>query len=194
MQGLLFWWWLSGRWVVAFVMFELAGRRRASLRGRLRTVSLFSWSVEQNARDTQMTTRVTEGARRERHPNYFLLGLPPSLLASRVSRLASRVSRLASRVSRLASRVSLLASRASRLVSRVLRLAASPLNARARALPFLNLKKRRDCSQSTWEVTRERHANGDASVRGEDWKGTFDKIPFLHHKLRTSVIVRRASR
>ena len=31
---------------------------------RLRAVSLFSWSVEQNARDTQMTTRVTEGARR----------------------------------------------------------------------------------------------------------------------------------
>ena len=29
---------------------------------RLRAVSLFSWSVEQNARDTQMTTRVTEGA------------------------------------------------------------------------------------------------------------------------------------
>ena len=26
----------------------------------------FSWSVEQNARDTQMTTRATEGARRER--------------------------------------------------------------------------------------------------------------------------------
>ena len=34
---------------------------------RLRAVSLFSWSVEQNARDTQITTRVTEGARRERH-------------------------------------------------------------------------------------------------------------------------------
>ena len=34
---------------------------------RLRAVSLFSWSVEQNARDTTMTTRVTEGARRERH-------------------------------------------------------------------------------------------------------------------------------
>ena len=34
---------------------------------RLRAVSLFSWSVEQNARDTQMTTRVTEGARRDRH-------------------------------------------------------------------------------------------------------------------------------
>ena len=32
------------------------------LRIRLRAVSLFSWSVEQNARDTQMTTRVTEGA------------------------------------------------------------------------------------------------------------------------------------
>ena len=34
---------------------------------RLRAVSLFPWSVEQNAQDTQMTTRVTEGARRERH-------------------------------------------------------------------------------------------------------------------------------
>ena len=33
---------------------------------RLRAVSLFSWSVEQNAGDTQMTMRVTEGARRER--------------------------------------------------------------------------------------------------------------------------------
>ena len=30
---------------------------------RLRAVSLFSWSVEQNSRDTQMTTRVTEGVR-----------------------------------------------------------------------------------------------------------------------------------
>ena len=44
---------------------------------RLRAVSLFSWSVEQNARDKQMTTRVTEGARRERH----------DALVSRVSRL-----------------------------------------------------------------------------------------------------------
>ena len=32
------------------------------LGARLRAVSLFCWSVEQNARDTQMTTRVTEGA------------------------------------------------------------------------------------------------------------------------------------
>ena len=31
------------------------------------------------------------------------------------------------------------------------RLAASPLNARARALPLLNLKKKRDCLQSTHE-------------------------------------------
>ena len=30
------------------------------------TSSLFSWYIEQNARDAQMTTRVTEGARRER--------------------------------------------------------------------------------------------------------------------------------
>ena len=28
----------------------------------------FSWSVEQNARDTQMTTRVTEGARHAASP------------------------------------------------------------------------------------------------------------------------------
>ena len=90
---------------------------------RLRAVSLFSCSVEQSARDTQMTTRVTEGARRERHSNYFLLGLPPSLLASRVSRLASRVSRLASRVSRLA---------------------ASPLNARVREhSPYQIWRKRK---------------------------------------------------
>ena len=41
---------------------------------RLRAVSLFSWSVDQNARDLKMITRVTEGARRE---------LPPSILASR---------------------------------------------------------------------------------------------------------------
>ena len=27
----------------------------------------FAWSVEQNAQDRQMPTRVTEGARRERH-------------------------------------------------------------------------------------------------------------------------------
>ena len=33
---------------------------------RLQAVSLLSWSVEQNARDTQMTTRVTGDARRER--------------------------------------------------------------------------------------------------------------------------------
>ena len=33
------------------------------------------------------------------------------------------------------------------------RLAASPLNARARALPLLNLKKKRDCSQSSLEQT-----------------------------------------
>ena len=51
--------------------------------GRLRAVSLFSWSVEQNIRDTQMTTRVTEDARRERHDN----SSPAAPLVSRVSRL-----------------------------------------------------------------------------------------------------------
>ena len=34
---------------------------------RLRLVSLSSWSVEQNVRDTPMTTRVAEGAKRVRH-------------------------------------------------------------------------------------------------------------------------------
>ena len=54
---------------------------------RQRAVSLFSWSVEQNARDTQMTTRVTEGARRERHDKrrlFFFSGCLP-----RFSRLAA---------------------------------------------------------------------------------------------------------
>ena len=68
-------------------------------------VSIFFWSVEQNARDTQMTTRVIEGARRER--------LPPLFLASR-GFIAQR--------------------------------------SRARTLPLLNLKKKRDCSQSTFPV------------------------------------------
>ena len=44
----------------------------SSLTNRLRAVSLFSWTVEQNVRDTQTTTRVTKGAR-----------LPPSFLAFR---------------------------------------------------------------------------------------------------------------
>ena len=54
------------------------------------------------------STRVTEGARRERHEK-GKTGCRP----------------------------------------RFSRLAASPLNARARVLPLLNLKKKRDCSQST---------------------------------------------
>ena len=61
------------------------------IENRLRPVSLFSWSVEQNARHTQIATHVTEGE-------------------------------------------------AQRL--------------RACALPSLNLKKKRDCSQSTLKTTR----------------------------------------
>ena len=69
---------------------------------RFRAVSLFFfWSVEQNARDMQMTTGVTESTRRER--------LPPSFLASRGF-------------------------------------------AAQRSCPLLNLKKKRDCSQSTFPV------------------------------------------
>ena len=77
------------------------------LLARLRAVSIFSWSVEQNARDTQMTTRVTEVARRER------------LFSSRAAALVSRISRLRR-------------------------------STRARVLPFLNLKNKRDCSQSSY--------------------------------------------
>ena len=81
--------------------------------GRLRAVSLFSLSVEQNARDKQMTTRATEGARRERRDKreslFFLLGLRPSFLASR---------------------------------------GFAAQRPRAGALPSLNLKKKRGCSQS----------------------------------------------
>ena len=50
---------------------------------RLRAVSLVSWSVEQNMRDTQMTTRVTTGTRLERAPALVscLSRLPRSTLA-----------------------------------------------------------------------------------------------------------------
>ena len=57
-----------------------------------------------------MTTRVTEGARLERHDKFFLLGLPLSFLASR---------------------------------------GFAAQRSRARALLLLNLKKKRDCSQSS---------------------------------------------
>ena len=46
---------------------------------RLQAVSFFSWSVEQNARDTQRTTRVTEDARQERR-----LAASPLFLRARV--------------------------------------------------------------------------------------------------------------
>ena len=51
----------------------------------IRAVSLFSWSVDQNARETQMTTRVTEGARQERHDKSS--SSPSAALLSRVSGL-----------------------------------------------------------------------------------------------------------
>ena len=55
---------------------------------RVRAVSLFSLSVEENARDTQMTTRVTEGERREGHDKR-----ETTLFSSRAPALVSRVSR-----------------------------------------------------------------------------------------------------
>ena len=42
---------------ISFLIF-FSFKRLCAQHPRLRAVSLFSWSVEQNARDTQMTTRV----------------------------------------------------------------------------------------------------------------------------------------
>ena len=70
---------------------------------RLRAVSLFAWSVEKITRNTQMTRHD------KRESLFFLLGLPPSFLAS---------------------------------------LGFAARRSLARVLPFLNLKKKRGCSQS----------------------------------------------
>ena len=52
---------------VALRTVEKRGQARGVDEGRLQAVSLFSWSVKQNARDTQIITRATEGAKRDRH-------------------------------------------------------------------------------------------------------------------------------
>ena len=59
------------------------------LRSTLWAGSLLSWSVEQNAWDTQMTTRMTEGARRE-SPSFFLSGCRPRFLRARALVHSSR--------------------------------------------------------------------------------------------------------
>ena len=51
-------------WAIFFLIGGSSHRLNFGKFRRLRAVSVFSCSVEQNARDTQMTTRVTEGARR----------------------------------------------------------------------------------------------------------------------------------
>ena len=53
----------------------LGTRSFFSSAARLRAVSLFSLTVEQNARDTQMTTRETEGTRQERHDKALISGV-----------------------------------------------------------------------------------------------------------------------
>ena len=94
---------------------------------RLPAVSLFSWSVEQNAQ-TQMTTCVTEGERRERSPSFLV----PRGFATQRSR--------------------------------------------ARALPVLNLKKKRDCSQSIEKVIcSERVVNLDVANSTSSGTGRFTK-------------------
>ena len=58
---------------------QMSARILSRYFGRLPAVSLFfgSLSVEQNARDTQMTTRVTEGTRRDCRPRFSRLGASP---------------------------------------------------------------------------------------------------------------------
>ena len=65
--------------------------RQLRARLRLLAVSLFSSFVEQNVGDTQMTTRVTEGARRERHKKraYLFSNSWAADLVSHVSLAAS---------------------------------------------------------------------------------------------------------
>ena len=52
-QKLLFWCWLNGRWVVAFVLFELVGRQRATLRGHTRAAR--EWKRECEGRGKKGT-------------------------------------------------------------------------------------------------------------------------------------------
>ena len=52
---------------VALRTAEKRGQTRGVDQGRLQAVFLFSWSVKQNARDTQIITRATEGAKQDRH-------------------------------------------------------------------------------------------------------------------------------
>ena len=64
---------------ISFLIFFLFKRLCAKY-PRLRTVSLSSSSVDQNARETQMTTRVTEGARRERYEKERLPAKPERMV------------------------------------------------------------------------------------------------------------------
>ena len=50
-------------WAIFFLIGGSSHRLNFGKFRRLRAVSVFPWSVDQNARNTQMSTRVTEGAR-----------------------------------------------------------------------------------------------------------------------------------
>ena len=103
-----------------------------------------------------MATRVTNSARRERHEKRETtrkarengLSRSSDFLASKLKCWQARHVKRDFRVC-LNNRGFLLSSRATALVSRVSR----PRRSRARALLSLNLKKRRDCSQSIRPLT-----------------------------------------
>ena len=76
---------------------ELTHEHRNSQRVHLLQLITFSFFRVRRAKreNTQMATRVTDGARREGHENretlFFLLGLPPSFRASRGFAASARV-------------------------------------------------------------------------------------------------------
>ena len=73
------------RWICYFLL--LLAHFALSRGLRPRAAPLFSYSVEQNARDTKVTTRVTEGAIRERPPLACALACTPLTKSEEKERL-----------------------------------------------------------------------------------------------------------
>ena len=135
---------------------------------RLQAVSLFSWSVKQNAWDTQMTMRVTEGTRRERHnkretncqPKENGLSRSSDFLAWKLKCWQARKRDLRVCLNNRGFPTFLFLKSAAYALHRVrVFLGCHPCFSRdaqrscALTLPLLNLKKKRDCSQSTLQIT-----------------------------------------
>ena len=159
---------------------------------RLWAVSLFSWSVKQNARDTQMTMRVTEGTRRERHnkrettyqPRENGLSRSSDFLAWKLKCWRARKRDLRVCLNNRGFPTFLFLKSAAYAVHRVRVFSGCrPCSShdaqcsRARTLPLLNLKKKRDWSQSTLQITGHvfwSFSNGmTQSIWFSNWNFTF---------------------